>query len=561
MKKHLLLITLFCVLALCACEKNGNEKKENVTPTPTEEVSVTPTAEPTAEPSPEPTGPAVELPEDFPESMPLKRDAKFTQTELTDKIRTSVLSEEQYWYQETTVYAGQMTLETMANGKPATASYDEVVKLYADTYNPDAPAAVKYLLNGETVAEEYHTAYGTLTVFGGNREYVADYYERDAEGNVLYYQADHSFSYSEYDETGRLVSKAVYQLPTTTVKTGNLLSLTLQEFDDHGNESRYLTFTVENDKLQKSLDYTYVYEYAEDGNLSFSDRKESTAGKVYMHQVYRYAVEKDETGRFASAIYTDELTGKEALKLFLFYHDDGAVMLIGIMHDAVDSDGNPMETVKGLLVYPSEEDAEKLRNGIFLGDLNLSANGGIVKEGEMKRVAEGETENCFAFIEDVLWHDNTYQNGRLVHEINNTKSGCEFRYEYDRKGRVTRQYGHVGGAGKLDCRYTYDADGRLVKEVKSCAYKIGYGSDYYEYGEEEWFDTEMHITETVSYTFDANGNQTGIERTVTRDGAVVGTEKADFEEGGYPNHTEAVKTKDGKQVFKLVGERIAHNES
>ena len=558
MKKHFLLIILFCVLALCACEKNGNEKKENVTPTPTEEVSVTPTADVTAEPSPEPTGPAVELPEDFPESTPLKRDAKFTQTELTDKIRTSVLNEEQYWYQETTVYAEPVAMEPFESESDM---YDEVIKLYADKYDPDAPAAVKYLLNGETVAEEYHTEYGDLLVSEGSRRYNVDYCERNAEGYVLYSQTDHGFSYSEFDDAGRQVLCATYRLPTTTVKTGDLSSLSLRAYDDHGNESRNLIFTVENDKLQKSLDYTYIYEYAEDGNLSFSDRKESTAGKVYMHQVYRYAVKKDETGRFASAIYTDELTGKEALKLFLFYHDDGAVMLIGIMHDAVDSDGNPMETVKGLLVYPSEEDAEKLRNGIFLGDLNLSANGGIVKEGEMKRVAEGETENCFAFIEDALWHDNTYQNGRLVHEINNTKSGCEFRYEYDQKGRVTRQYGHVGGAGKLDCRYTYDADGRLVKEVKSCAYKIGYGSDYYEFGEEEWFDTEMHITETVSYTFDANGNQTGIERTVTRDGAVVGTEKADYEEDGYPNHTEAVKTKDGKQVFKLVGERIAHNES
>ena len=178
----------------------------------------------------------------------------------------------------------------------------------------------------------------------------------------------------------------------------------------------------------------------------------------------------------------------------------------------------------------------------------------------MKRISEGETENCFTWNAENLWQDNTYKNGLLVHEINNTKSGYEYRYEYDQKGHVTRKYGFAG-MGDFDFRYTYDANGNLIKEVKKAAYCLSIAMGYYTVGDDDWTDRAMNITETVAYTYDKNGKCTAVERTVTEKGARIGTEKCSFEEDGYPNRREAECLKGGKQVWKLVGERIAQNES
>lgn len=558
MKRIVLIVVCVCALSLCACGKGKDDNAKNATPSPTAS-AVTPTAETTPAPTAEPTPsvPAVVLPEGFPE-LTVNRDAKFTQRELEEKIYNAAHADDRYLFREVITYGEPQEINEVLGTVEKSFQYDAVTKMYDSKYDEDYPAAAVYSLNGETVITKYNTVYGTMAEIGEKRYCNVNYFEKDTAGNIVYEQTYRNFGYRDYNGDGKLLMNAGYTLSSDAEKSGILSVLAMYRYDDRGNQSTYRSYKRKNDTYIAVIDGAYVYEYAEDGNLIRMERTESEKGIIYSHVLETYAVTKDEKGRVASVEVTDHLNPMNSYKLFLFYHEDGSILKIVIRKDAIDEDGNPMESIVGRLSYPTAKTAESLLKGVYLdeyGDDEI-----LVKQGEMKRASKGETEKCFAWT-NYLWHDNTYKNGRLVHEINNTKSGLEYRYEYDQKGRVTRKYGK-SGVGEIDCRYTYDAEGNLVKEVNTGASCLDNKPAYYLLTEEErMFGGGKKIVETVTYTYDKNGKRTGLERTVTRSGAKIGSEKFSFEEDGYPNHREVVCTEDGKQALKLVGERIAQNES
>lgn len=106
-----------------------------------------------------------------------------------------------------------------------------------------------------------------------------------------------------------------------------------------------------------------------------------------------------------------------------------------------------------------------------------------------------------------LWSEwsNTYENGNLVSEINDSD---EYRYTYDAQGNVLTCDFYRDGEFVWNQTYTYDADGNRTSETNDGELK--YESTFSDNGRHEVKKSYLQgymVTRTTEYTYDDNGNE------------------------------------------------------
>ena len=565
-----------CFFVLTACRNGGGKGTpsptetvqevltEAVTPTATQTPVATSTPEPTSAPTPEPTPDAQA--EAFPEWIPMVRETKKTKEEFFALAKEQAGGLLKNGYHEITSYAEPQGWLTFVD--ETVFQYDKVERYYDVAPEDDGHMKAQiFYLNGEKISSTYVTDYGEIEDYRGKTIFSPSFIEEDEEGRTIYLQSADSYTYTEYDEDGTEYS-AAYDTET------GLAFLHITQYDEHGNRTALYEYSGSNREAYPQKKTLYAYEYDDNGNIiryTVTDygetwnkaKKESvieydTAGNVlsatetefreFADKVVKeeYTYQKDEKGRVVSIqskhTSSDSNITDENERL-IFYHDDGSVLWLW---------NTPVsEETTGQWFYPSEKVAEELERGYFS---DWAATGGkMIRYGGMTHSLEGNEENCFSWKSDnTMWEFNTYNSdGLLVHELNTTKNGRDYYYEYNAKKQLVRVYGRAGVVGASETKYTYDSKGNQTAiESKGSAYFMGSSfttDDYY-------YDKDAVATSRFSY--DNEGKKTTRDYKITVEGKTVGTSKQNFDKDGNTIRLEEHCFFEGKEVWSRIGERI-----
>lgn len=570
------LVLAGCFFVLTACGKEGGKgtpsptetvqetTTENVTPTATQAPVATATPEPTPSPTPEPT-PESQA-EAFPERIPLVRETKKTKEEFFALAKEQAAGLLKNGYHETTSYAEPQDWLTFVD--EAVFQYDKVERYYDVAPEDDGHMKAQiFYLNGEKISSTYVTDYGEIEDYRGKTIFSPSFVEDDEEGRTIYLQSADSYTYTEYDEDGTEYS-AAYETES------GLAFLNITQYDEHGNRTALYTYRGSNGKAYPKSKTLFAYVYDDNGNIirytvtdyDWSWAKAKTEKEFTYDAVgnvlsgaqtefgetgnktvkTEYTYHKDEKGRVVSiqskktSSDSDTIEEKERL---IFYHDDGSVLWLW---------NTPVsEETTGQWFYPSEKMAKELERGYF-SDWE-STGGKMIRYGGLTHILEGNEENCFSWNPDeTMWEFNTYNSdGLLVHEVNTTKNGGDYYYEYNAKKQLVRVYGSAGVVGESEIKYTYDSKGnRTAIEKKGRAYVVEgpfTADEYY---------SDKTAVENIRYSYDNEGKKTTKEYKATVDGKTVGTSKQSFDKDGNTVRLEEHCFFEGKEVWNRIGERI-----
>lgn len=569
------LVLAGCFFVLTACGKENGKgtptPAESVQDTPTEALTpsatmpaATSTPEPTAEPSPEPT-PESQA-EAFPDWIPLAREPKKTKEEFLALANAQTEGILKTGYRETTAYAEPYTEFTYGGEEEFLCDKAETYYEVAPGEEDGDPKAKIYYLHGEKVYASYVTDYGTVFEYRGETTISPSVIETDEKGRTIYIQSGDSYTYTEYDEEGTEYS-AAYDTDS------RIAYLNITKFDEHGNRTARYTYRGSNGKAYPKSKTLFAYVYDDNGNIirytvtdyDWSWAKAKTEKEFTYDAVgnvlsgaqtefgetgnktvkTEYTYHKDEKGRVVSiqskktSSDSDTIEEKEQL---MFYHDDGSVLWLWNVPVS--------EGTSGQWFYPSEKMAKEIERGAFPEWVTSDAN--VIRNGWMTHTREGKEEDCFSWLpDDTMWQLNTYSNGLLVHEVNTTKNGGDYYYEYNAKKQLVRVYGSAGVVGESEIKYTYDSKGnRTAIEKKGRAYVVEgpFTADEY------YFD--KIAVENIRYSYDNEGKKTTKEYKITVDGKTVGTSKQSFDKDGKTVRLEAHCFLKGKEIWKMTGERI-----
>ncbi len=514
---------------------------EAVTPTaePTPTEAVTPTAEPTAEPTPteavapteeptpiaEPTKSA--LPENFPTDVELVLEPRYTEQQGKDILSEQAANLSGCTYKETETFA--VPQDENFTGAFESTSPEEYKKYRYDkteTYTGEngVKAVIQYL-NGEKVYFSYTSEVGHVVEFDGEK-YVRVNLNDD--------------TVTKKDSAGREILRAEYY-----GDDGKLTGVTSTQYDPEGRTTEETRFFYDPDRDVYVLSEGLRYTYDEVGNLTAKEAKTRTNGKEYSYSE-KYSYETDAQGRIVARVI--ERSGEylerslfEKSKTLYIYNEDGSVLEV---YYSDDSDADPEREGDGQLFVPCDETLALINKGVDA--YPHSEEDEILKIGTVEKNADGNYE----FTD--IWEENTFENGLLIHGLTHIQGWFECTYEYDAAKNCIREYGEDGSDGPFDVRHTYDEKGNLITSVSEEAYD--------QFFDESLTDEEKHgkllTVVTTQYTYDEDGNRIGEDKTETYRGKTVYTAKKVFDADGNTVQKEEIRFEDGKETWKLVGEKI-----
>jgi hypothetical protein len=509
MKTRGLLLTILAavfILALSACGKEGKKSRTvDASPGVTKDApSETPSPTATLSPTPSPT-PTMELPEGFPEEVPLSIEIKYTTEGLAKEAEEQVKVPEDYQYRVTTRYSEQQKEVYCPGVGSFDFNFDKEEKYYEDTYDSEKPCLRVCSLNGEVIFSCFQSETLTFAEFKGKKYFKLRFSETGPDGQEYTYSfanpdisMNNRFELSVFCEWTDGQGKA---FQTTYDEKGNLRDLKTTECDTLGRVTEqvwYQNKIVQNRRF--FIQERTAFVYGEDGNIVHKESYRIGESETTTDYVY----EKDDRGRVCAYVETSCKKGGSPEKRYteIRYPTEDTILYLYY-------NGETKEAANGSLIYVGEQERERIKNGIcFVDSFDLFNREGCY------RLSDGRVDLSVTdkLVYSFPWFEYEYKNGHLVKARAYVSGpGSENAdYEYDSVGRLIRKHEYTDVIGDRILSYSYDGSGRLVREEiqETLCYVT------YEYGDSE-ASKSMDVTDLTIYSYYDDGTLARKERTVT----------------------------------------------